>query len=685
MIPYKIEHEILQPAVSRVSLIGELDLVSENRDGKSLGEWAHEVIERVGENAQRLKTFKQYPAALAIWLTQHAQQPEAHAFWSGLPDWVQQGRLGPEYVTALQCLRLNDFQAALINSNRYVQAARIHALLPPFAIPDLFKKVRLAARNGWDAGDLRNHLLESTSTSAVSVRYLLEYAPEQADDLLDRMIKAVRLPGTARELLPSHIAAVSGGAKSIPVDSKGSSASGPRIHLAVLDYPTLEVILPAVPDAQWAIMGTPVSQIGEGCEQPAPTPPVVVTLGGSDPLTLIPTGLPVLVFSNSGRYIKSGVLPKMGGVLVVNHHLHLKPDPYADLGRLRGDWGMHAAYVVAGVDYEVCDSDDVRVAFVTSRSDISVEEMLVSSLRFAGSQSVYSEVPRLLADRALVIDNATGIALHRLSGDSVVDADHGPIVSLSIKGERLGDSYDIEGLVMRGARLTTTFTTLLPGRPTHAELTLPIGWSGPQTIELVHNGDRAVVVSDSTGHKYDLTIEVPSLSWAVHRRQAESPDWTAEALLREHADITQIEGLRVYHGEATPPNVTVMAGGRPVQNLVPANQGITGTSASHYYDLRSVHGLARTNVHETVEIRARLCGDDVVLMCFTTQAEDVQHDSPKRIQWKSVSLRDVASEAGYTEDEMRAARKANREAESDERKERDRLLTESLRRRSRGL
>ena len=677
MNPYQIEHEILQRAVSRVSLIGELDLVSENREGKSLGEWAHEVIDRVGENAQRAKSFKHFPAALAIWLTQHAQQPEVHAFWTGLPDWVQQGRLGPEYVTALQCLRLNDFQAALINSNRYVQAARIHALLPPFAIPDLFKKVRLAARNGWDAGDLRNHLLESQSTSAVSVRYLLEYAPEQADDLLDRMIKAVRLPGTARELLPSHIAAVAGGAKSIPVDSKGSSASNPRIHLDVLDYPTLEVILPAVPDAQWSLMGTPVSTSGKGCEKPAPIPPVVVQLDGSDPITLLPRDLPVLVFSNSGRYIKSGVLPKMGGVLVIDRSRHLKPDPYADLGRLRGDWGTHSAYVVTGIDYEVCDSDDVRVAFVTSRSDINVEEVLVPNVRFAGSQPVYSEVPRLLADRALVIDNATGIAVQRLSGDSVVDASHGPIVSLSIKGERLGDSYEIEGLVMRSARLTTTSTTLLPGRPTHAELTLPIGWSGPQTIELVHNGDRAVVVSDSTGHKYDLTIEVPSLSWAVHRRQAESPDWTAEALLREHADLPQIEGLRVYHGEATPPNVTVVAGGRPMQNLVPANQGISSTSSSHYYDLRSVHGLARTNVHETVEIRARLCGYDIVLMRFAAKA--------KKVQWKSVSLHDVASAAGYTEDEMRAARNANREAESVERRERDRLLTESLRRRSRGL
>lgn len=675
MNPNQIEHDILQPAVSRVHLIGQLDLVSENRDGKSLGEWASEVIERVGENAQKAKTFRYFPAALAIWLTQHAQQPEAHAFWTGLPDWVQQGKLGPEYVTALQCLRLNDFQAALINSNRYVQAARIHALLPPFAIPDLFKKVRMAARNGWDAGDLRNHLLESTSTSAVSVRYLLEYAPEEADDLLDRMMKALRIPSTASELLPSHIATVTDSTDSISVGLKGSPASSPRIHLDALDYPTLEVFLPPVPDAQWSLKGTTVSEVGQGCEQPAPIPPVVVQLGGGDPITLLPTGLPVLVFSNLGRYIKSGVLPKMGGMLVVNHGLHLKPDPYADLGRLRGDWGTHTAYVVAGIDYEVCSSDGARVALVPSRSDISVEEVFVPRLRFAGSQPVYSEVPRLLADRALIIDNAAGIASQRLSGDSVVDKDHGPIVSLSIKGERLGDSYEIEGLVMRGARLTTTSTTLLPGRPTHAELTLPIGWSGPETIELVHNGDHALVVSDSTGQTYDLTIEVPSLSWAVHRRQIESPEWTT--LLREHADLPKIEGLRVYHGEATSPNVTVMAGGRPVQSLVPANQGLSGTSSSHYYDLRSVHGLARTNVHETVEIRARLCGVDIVLMRFAAMA--------KKVQWKSVSLRDVASEAGYTEDEMRAARNANREAESSECRERDRLLTESLRRRSRGL
>ena len=675
--PNRIEKDILLTAVADVSLIGELDLVGEHRDGKSLGEWAQEVIEQVGENAQRSKSFKYFPAALAIWLTQHAQQPEAHAFWTGLPEWVQQAKLGPEFIEALNCLRLNDFQAALINSNRYVQAARIHALLPPFAIPELFKKVRMAAKNGWDAGDLRNYLLESTQLSAVSVRYLLEYAPEQADDLLDRMIKAVRLPDVARELLPAHIAAVADGAKPFSGATRGSLDRSPRINLDVLAYPTLEVLLPAVPDMQWTLSGVTVTQLGEGCELPAPVPPVVAQLGDEDPITLLPAGLPVLAFSSLGRYIKSGLLHKTGGIVVIARDLHLRPDPYSDLDRLRGVWGTHTAHLVAGIDYEVCDRDGTRVALITSRSDISIEEVVVPRLRFAKSQLVYSEMPKLLADHARVVDNDTGAVSHRQAGDPLVDADHGPALSLAIKGNRLGDSYEIEGLVMPGAQLVTSATTLLPGRPSHAEFTLPIGWNGPKTVELTHNGKHEVVVSDATGQTYDLRIDIPSLSWVVVRRSVDSPETTAETLSQEHSTLPEIEGLRVYHGEATPPTLTVLAGGRPVQNLVPANQGPSGTSSSHYYDLRSVHGLARTNVHEIVEIRARLCDAEVVLIEFAAEA--------KKVHWKSVSLRDVASEAGYTEDEMRAARNANSEAEAAARRERDRLLTENLRRRNRGL
>ncbi len=56
--PNRIEEDILLTAVADVSLIGELDLVGVHRDGKSLGEWAQEVIEQVGENAQRSKSFK---------------------------------------------------------------------------------------------------------------------------------------------------------------------------------------------------------------------------------------------------------------------------------------------------------------------------------------------------------------------------------------------------------------------------------------------------------------------------------------------------------------------------------------------------------------------------------------------------------------------------------------------------
>ena len=535
----------------------------------------------------------------------------------------------------------------------------------------------MAVKNGWDAGDLRNYLLESTQSSAVSVRYLLEYAPEQADDLLDRMIKAVRLPDVARELLPAHIAAVADGAKPFSRATKGLLDQSPRLNLDVLAYPTLEVLLPAVPNAQWMLSGITVAQLGESCALPAPVPPVVAQLGDGDPVTLLPAGLPALVFSRLGRYIKSGVLLKTGGIVVIARGLHLQPDPYSDLDRLRGVWGTHTAHLVAGVDYEVCDRDGTRVALITSRSDISVEEVVVPRLRYAKSQPVYSEMPKLLADHARVIDNDTGVVSHRQVGDPLVDADHGPVVSLAIKGNRLGDSYEIEGIVMPGARLVTPANTLLPGRRSHAELTLPIGWRGPQTIELLPNSDHDVEVSDATGQTYNLTIDVPSLSWVVLRRHADSPEWTAETLFRESTALPQIEGLRVYHGEATPPTLTVLAGGRPVQNLVPANQGPSGTSSSHYYDLRSVHGLARTNVHEVVEIRARLCDAEIVLIHFAAEA--------KKVHWKSVSLRDVASEAGYTEDEMRAARSANSEAEAAARRERDRLLTEHLRRRSRGL
>ena len=677
MNPIEIERNILRPAVDRVSLIGELDLVSDNRDGKSLCWWASDVINRVGERAQREGTLKHFPASLAIWFTERAQQPESNAFWVNMPDWVKQGKLGPEYIHALKALQKNDFQAVLVHSNKYVQAARIHALLSPFAIPELFRKVHAATKNGWDAGDLRNHLLELTSTSAVSVRYLLEYSPDQADDLLDRMIKSVKHPQLAFEMLPPHIAALAD--QSAPMRSpRGSNSfSQPRVHLNVLDYPELEVLLPLVTGAAWTLTGAGVTQVGVEGVIAAPTPPIVAQLSKDDPYTLVPKDIPVLVFSNAGRYIKSGVLPTMGGMLVINRNLRLNPDPYADLGRLKGAWHTHMAYVVSGSDFELLNPDGSLNSRVTSRSDINLEESIVQLLRFEHSQPIYSQVPKLLADDVLVIDNADGRAMLRMAGDYVVDADHAPHISLSLKGERLGDSYEIEGLVMPGTTLSASTTTLLPGYATHVAITLPVGWNGTDELDLSHGDDCLLTVCDATGQSYELSLELPSLSWTVNDRREDTPQWTAETLLGSHSDLTQFEGLRIYHGEPEPPRVSVLSGGRFLQNLVPENQGPSSQASSHSYDLRSVHGLARTNIHEAIEVHAYVCTQEITLIRISTKA--------KQREWKSVSLRDFASEVGYTEDEMREARQDNYAVDANERRERDRRLTENLRKRSRRL
>lgn len=676
MNPGEVERRILRPAVDRVSLIGELDLNAENSDGKSLSWWANDVVSRVGENAQRADNFKHFPAALAIWFTEHAQYPDSNAFWSTMPAWVKQGKLGPDYIEALQILKKNDFQAALVRSNRYVQAARIHALLPPFAIPDLFKKVRAAARNGWDAGDLRNHLLELTTTYAVSVRYLLEYASDEATDLLDRMIKSVLYPELAHEMLPAHIAAVAEGVAGAR-PPRETTLRQPRVHLYVLDYPELELLLPSVPGVEWSILEAEDSRLIHEPVVTAPVPPVIAQLGADEPYTLIPKDLPVLVFSNSGAYIKSGVLPKMGGMVVVDRRLKLVPDPYADLGRLKGAWGAYVAYVVAGRNYELLDEDNSLRATVSSRSDIYVQESVEPLLRFRHSQRVYSEVPKLLADHVLVIDNVDGSAVQRMAGDYVVSEAHEPHVSLSLKGERLGDSYDIEGLIMPGVQLQAPTTTLIPGKSIAVDIKLPIGWNGPDKVELLHGNEFVLAVSDVAGRNFELSIEIPSLSWALNDRREDTPQWTAETLTGQHTDLTFFDAVRVYHGELTPPRVMAFSGGRLLQQLVPANQGRTGLSSSHVYDLRSLHGLVCTNAHETVEVRAVVANEEIVLIRLSTKV--------KKSEWKAVSLQELASQAGYSEDEMRAARRENYELEAIERKERDRRLTEDLRRRSRGL
>lgn len=680
MHPFLIERHILQPALERISLVGQLDLHGDTHQERSLLSWSHEVIDRVGELAQDKGNFKEFPAALVIWMTERAQLEDTRRFWTSMPAWVKQSRLGPAYIEALGILKLQNFQDVLVNSNRYVQTAKIHGLLPPYAIPKLVQRVRAAVAAGWDAGDLRNDLLNSQAGIAVSVRYLMQYAPEEATDLLDRMMTAVRHPDLSNELLPKHIATkMESGGGDTP-GARSTRVRMPWLQLEVLDDPQLEIIFPDVGSDRWVVEGVaghigPVEQVIT-----APTPPIVVRNSNDSAMTLVPSGTDVLVFSNLGRHLKTNELPKMGGLIVVPSSCSIVPSPYANLGRLGGSWRTHTAFRAAPGTYEVFGADGTKLATVRSHSDILVEERALPRLHLAPSKPVYFEIPRLLADRILVVDNETGSATRRAAGEYVVSPEHQPLVSLSLKGDRLGDQYEIEGLIIPGAELEVSATTLVRDCTASAQLSLPSGWRGSSEFEVPFGTTPRITVEGPGGNAYDLDVVVPSLRWTVKDSREASSPWTDHTVEGSPADLAHFELLRMRHGEAAAPVVRVFSNGRHVQVLTPQQSSESGFGFTNSYDLRSVHGLARTNATETIEVRAAVSASEVVLVHLKTRSyNNMKRPSP----WTTVTLADLKKL--HPQDEMEAAHAENLEAERAARRERDRILTEQLRRASRGL
>ncbi len=674
--PLVIESKIIAPALQHVRLIGELDLESESYEGRSLSCWSREVVDLVGPNSQKDGTLRLFPGALAVWFTERAQNVDGSAFWRGMPDWVKQQRLGPAYIEALRTLGKPDFQTALVNSNRYVQAAKIHALLPPYAIPEVAKKVEAAVRAGWDAGDLRNNLLQSSNTAAVSVVYLLREAPEQATDLLDRMIKVTRHPELASELLPAHIVGALSGNSETHNKRATASLTMPRLQLGLLDYPELLVVLPESASGRWSLIDHPTGALEPNQVLPAPVAPILVQSEECEPITLVPEKPQALVFSRTGRYVKTGLLPNAGGILVVENQYKVSPDPYASLDRLSGEWRTHTAYEVAAGDYEILDPRGDRVALVTSQTGVSVSEEIVPRLYLNSSQPVYSEIPRLLSDRALVIDNENGDSAIRSFGEEVVAPPHSPHISLSLKGQRLGDQYEIEGLVMPGTAFQASTRTLLPDRASKAKLVLPAGWRGPETFELAHGDLHRFTVTDSSGQAYELSASFPSLSWALHHQNEDAPAWTAEPVKGLTENITDFNTIWIHHGEDAPPVTRVFLNGRSIHVLEPERDRSRTQTFTTAFDLRSLHALARTSAAELVEIRTLIGHEEVTLVQLQPR--------PKK-PWRTVSRGELGSAAGYSQDDLRAARRENLDAELAERRERDRRLTDRLRRASRGL
>ena len=681
MNPINIEGEYLLPSVREVTLIGELDLDSPFVGGESLSELAEEVISKVGAQPASKRRFDLFPAALTIWFTSKARTGEDSSFWPSLPSWARQVELGPAFVDALVALEKPDFQDVLDHSNRFVQAAKIHGLVPPYAVERLVKLVRRAVHLGWDAGDLRNYMLGLSGVGAVSLKYLLKYAPAQGIDLLDRIAKSVRQPDVACDLLPTYVAAslLGSGAGSTTLGSVRSAR--PRVFLNTYDTPSLEVVFPSDEMDEWLLDGDGGQRDADEPSVVAAPPAPVTAVRGDENYPLIPAGLEALVFSDSGSYIKSGILPRTGGILVVARGMHTAPPAYARLGRLRGAWNTHEAFIVAGGEVRLLRADGSLATVISASTDSYVDVQTVARVRYRRTLPVYSSVPVCRVAAVRVVDNETGVAYDCSEGTPVIAADHSPGLALSLKGARLGAYFDVEGLVAPGMEFHAQVTTLLPGRSVDAELVLPNGWRGPTRVGVRHGEHPGIAVIDERGRQHELTIELPSLVWSVVDRRIERTPVTSETIIGRPDDLTFMDRLNLHHGEGAPPRVWACSSGGLFQELSPEYVGRREQHLPHTYDLRSLHGLAHTNANEVIEIWVRIAEEDLALLRLSPRVV-VRRDKEK---WTRVGQDDLAQALHYSDEEMAAARYENDEVEAARRRSRDRDLTANLLRWSRQL
>ena len=145
--PIEIEKFLRSEIIRRqVTLIGELDLVEPTTYAGinwSLLDLANYLVSKpiIRSTLTNTSTWSNgiwpYPATLAIWSVGHAQtEKDGNKLWELLEDYStsQKSKLAELFYQAVSNLGLEMFEGELENAQKYVQLARIHAMIPDFAI-----------------------------------------------------------------------------------------------------------------------------------------------------------------------------------------------------------------------------------------------------------------------------------------------------------------------------------------------------------------------------------------------------------------------------------------------------------------------------------------------------------------------------------------------------------------------
>ena len=563
--PKSIEVFLHSEIVSgHISLIGELDLAAPTTYagiGWTLLDLANylvfkPIIQKTLTNKDTWVVWP-YPATLALWSVGHAQTArDGNALWEkDLENYSagQKVKLAELFSDSIEKLGLETFDGELERAQRHSQLARIHAMIPDFAVRRYAEIVENGVRHDRPKQLILEEIIRDTVISK-GVRRLFSARPEMGLDLIGRTFNYIAY-GYGLELperLKSKI--TQGGV----ARQKISRRSFPEVRFFESDRKP--IILNA---GGWNLYAAS----GEEVEFDSFGPDLIFAEKESSGLiNIFDPSDDYLVFDDQGRLVTGQRLPNEAGFLLwKNSTVFVSDIENLDPSYLIGWDEWHYSYIQNVELLELrlhCGETRILIRSETLKLEVS----RVPCLFDESENEIMSDYPILSFVREARITDHLRNRQYALKGGEKVHSDQeGGLIDITAT-IGLGNSSHAEGLVVPGFTIIGLENALIEGQKKKITLDLPTGWTftypaslagkSSGSLELV--ADPLVKVEiiefmDPQGIEYTTHLEIPILNWSLVFSGRENQSAGTETKMRLE-DRKKIEALILHEvDEYLPP------------------------------------------------------------------------------------------------------------------------------------
>ena len=532
---------------SQVTLLGEVDLDSIQSHGGanwSLRQLANYTFKTPLIRSALAKWTPgncHHPAIVAVWTVAQAQNLE-----DGKELWTTSGlepsariHLAQAFSESISKLGLETFEGQLEGMQKHMILARLHAVIPNYAIEKFTTHVRRGTSYHRPPKLILSDIVNAQDMSR-AVQKLFEEKPELGLDLIDRSVQLVR-HGNDAGLPPRLALALSEG-----LDHSKGSHNSPTIELPViaLDENSGELYVRGA--TGWTVQSENNSEVNI---ERLPCESVRVQKIGFEPFKIMDINSGYLLFNQDLELSDERVLPNRGGIIVFKESVSFS---YTELTTEVVDFfswpGWRMAHFGHDSKFQITLPNGV-IRSVVSRSGLEIVENVAMYLETKNRHSIFSKMPELLSGQiATSIDQISRQRIEIGPEASPVSTRLFGALDINIYAG-LGKSRRIRGLLLPGIELSGDLSPMTKGEERQLKIVRPVGWKGPDSIIVSHHevGARASFeLSDGQSSTFEIFVDVPKLSWSIEF-EGQVPDILDSSAKYRIAYIKQIKRL-VIHG-----------------------------------------------------------------------------------------------------------------------------------------